>query len=135
MLDVSQEHLQQVRQEVRRLRSNGLSARDAIAQTGWAWNEAYALGNERLSCSLCVLASRNDLLNGAEHQPDHYRDLVDLEIASGFSFRQGLWLADLRPDLLTEEQRQALHQVRTAQPAQPTKREERYRPVQLCLFG
>ncbi len=135
MLDVSQEHLQQVRQEVRRLRSNGFYVQDAIARIGWAWHPAYALGNQRLSCSLCVLASRSDLLNGAEHQPDHYRDLVDLEIASGFSFRQGLWLADLRPDLLTEDQRQALRQVRTAQPAHPTEKEPCPLPVQLCLFG
>ena len=28
--------------------------------------------------------------------------LVDLELRSGFSFRQGLWLADLRPDLLAK---------------------------------
>ncbi len=135
MLGVSQEHLHQARQEVQRLRSNGSSVQDAIAQVGWAWHPAYALFNERLSCSLCVLASRRDLLNGAEHQPNHYRDLVDLEIASGFSFRQGLWLADLRPDLLTEEQREALHRVRTGQPAQPVEKEAYYRPVQLCLFS
>ncbi len=135
MLGVSQEQLRNVRQQVQRLRADGHRVRDVIAQVGWAWHPAYALGNERLSCSLCVLASRSDLLNGAEHQPDHYRDLVDLEIASGFSFRQGLWLADLRPDLLTEDQRQALHRVRTAQPGHPMERETCSRPVQLCLFG
>ncbi len=135
MLGISQVCLQQIRYQVQQMRRMGNSVPDAIAQVGWKWHPAYALGNERLSCSLCVLVSRSDLLNGAEHQPDHYRDLVNLEIASGFSFRQGLWLADLRPDLLTEEQCQSLRRVRTEQPAQPVERKVRDRPVQLCLFG
>jgi 3'-phosphoadenosine 5'-phosphosulfate sulfotransferase (PAPS reductase)/FAD synthetase len=135
MLGISQEHLQHVRRQVQWLRTSGYSVRDAITQAAWGWHPAYALGNERLSCSLCVLASRSDLLNGAEHQPDHYRDLVDLEIASGFSFRQGLWLADLRPDSLTAEQRQVLHRVRAGQPAQPAESKARYRSIQLCLFN
>lgn len=74
---------------------------------------AYLLGNERLSCTLCILASVNDLKNGAEHNPDHYRQLVDLEIKSGFSFRMNFWLADLRPDLLTDQQKTAYTTMRT----------------------
>lgn len=35
------------------------------AQEGWPAHPAYVFGNQRLSCTLCVLASRNDLLNGA----------------------------------------------------------------------
>lgn len=103
-LGVSPEHLHEVREQTRVIRSQGGTWQQAIAEAGWHWHPAYALGNERLSCSICVLASKNDLLNGIHFHPDYYRHLVDLELQSGFSFRQGLWLADLRPDLLTDEQ-------------------------------
>lgn len=66
---------------------------------------AYAHGNQRLSCAMCVLASVNDLLNGAHYQPETYRELCQIEIDSGFSFRNGFWLGSLRPDLLTDAQR------------------------------
>jgi len=66
---------------------------------------AYALGNERLSCALCVLAGENDLLNGAEFAPDLYRQYTRWEMESGWSFQDGKWLSDLRPDLLEPEVR------------------------------
>ncbi len=50
-------------------------------------------------------------MNGIEFHPDYYRQLVQLEIDSGFAFRQGLWLGDLRPELLTEEQRNRLQRL------------------------
>ncbi len=65
---------------------------------------AYTLGNERLSCALCVLGSVNDLLNGAINNPDTYRELCQIEMESGFSFRKNLWLGTLKPELLTEAQ-------------------------------
>jgi hypothetical protein len=113
-LGVTQAQLKTMRDRVRAIRATGIALEQAIAEVGWPWHPAYALGNERLSCSLCVLASRNDLLNGIEFHPDYYRQLVQLEIDSGFAFRQGLWLGDLRPDLLTELQRERLEQVRVA---------------------
>lgn len=63
---------------------------------------AYALGNQRLSCSMCILAGQNDLLNGAEHNPDVYRELCRIEAVTGYSFKNKIWLSDLRPDLLPE---------------------------------
>jgi 3'-phosphoadenosine 5'-phosphosulfate sulfotransferase (PAPS reductase)/FAD synthetase len=113
-LGVTPTQLRAVRDRVRAIRAAGGTLDQAITEAGWLWHPAYALGNERLSCSLCILASRNDLLNGIEFHPDYYRQLVQLEIDSGFSFRQGLWLGDLRPDLLTEPQRTALEQLRIA---------------------
>lgn len=68
----------------------------------WA-HPAYALGNQRLSCSMCIMASQNDLLNGSEHNPDTYRELCRIEAESGWSFRAKMWLSDLRPELLPEE--------------------------------
>jgi 3'-phosphoadenosine 5'-phosphosulfate sulfotransferase (PAPS reductase)/FAD synthetase len=45
----------------------------------WEYHPAYVLGNERVSCALCVLASKNDLVIGKEHEPDVYKMIVKLE--------------------------------------------------------
>lgn len=63
---------------------------------------AYLRGNHRLSCMMCVLADENDLRNGAEYNPDLYRELVRLEDISGFAFQQNKPLSRLRPDLLED---------------------------------
>jgi 3'-phosphoadenosine 5'-phosphosulfate sulfotransferase (PAPS reductase)/FAD synthetase len=96
-LGVSMAYLAWVRQQVR----DGQTP-DAL---GWTWHPAYAYGNQRVSCMLCVLANRNDHRNGAAHNPALYRHLVDLELESGYSFQNGRWLADLSPDLLRPDQR------------------------------
>jgi 3'-phosphoadenosine 5'-phosphosulfate sulfotransferase (PAPS reductase)/FAD synthetase len=101
-LGVSMAELSDIRQQVRALREQGTRSYEAVAATGWRYHPAYALGNERLSCSICILGAMNDINNGIEHNPDYYRELVKLEQASGFTFRQNLRLADLRPDLLDE---------------------------------
>ena len=59
--------------------------------------------NQRLSCALCVLASLNDLINGAVHNPDTYREYCRIEAVTGYSFRKDFWLSDLRPELLPQE--------------------------------
>lgn len=63
---------------------------------GWKGHPAYVMGNQRLSCAICVLASRNDITNGARHNSDLYNALVAMEVESGFSFRQDLRLEDLQ---------------------------------------
>jgi len=75
---------------------------DCIRQHGDIAHPAYALGNTRLSCACCVLTSVNDLLNGAVHNPDTYRELCRIEAVTGYSFRKDFWLSDLKPDLLLE---------------------------------
>lgn len=67
---------------------------------GWQAHPAYVFGNERVSCALCVLASRNDLRVGAIHNPDLYRTYVQMERESGFTFQHGKALADVAPELL-----------------------------------
>ena len=62
---------------------------------GWPAHVAYVIGNQRVSCALCVLASKNDLKNGAVHHPDLYIELVSMETESGVSFRQDLALSTL----------------------------------------
>ncbi len=82
---------------------------ECIRQHGNVAHPAYALGNARLSCACCVLASVNDLLNGAAHNPDTYRELCRIEAVTGYSFRQDCWLSDLQPDLLPDSTRIAVH--------------------------
>jgi len=62
-----------------------------------------------MSCSCCFLARKEDVKIGAYYHPETYREIVELEIVSGFSFFQdGTWLGSLCPHLLTQEQRQRL---------------------------
>ena len=75
---------------------------DCIRRHGNIHHEAYSLGNHRLSCALCVLASLNDLINGAVHNPDTYREYCRIEAVTGYSFRKDFWLSDLKPELLPE---------------------------------
>ncbi len=69
------------------------------ALEGFAGHPAYVFGNTRLSCALCVLASRNDLVNGMRHCPEIYREYVAMEDESGFSFRKGMSLKDLAKEV------------------------------------
>ena len=89
---------------------------DCIRRHGNIHHEAYSLGNHRLSCALCVLASLNDLLNGAVHNPDTYCEYCRIEAVTGYSFRKNFWLSDLKPDLLPENTLIAVrdHKRRTA---------------------
>jgi 3'-phosphoadenosine 5'-phosphosulfate sulfotransferase (PAPS reductase)/FAD synthetase len=75
---------------------------DCIHQHGDVYHEAYKYGNHRLSCALCVLASLDDLINGAVHNPDTYREYCRIEAVTGYSFRKDFWLSDLKPELLPE---------------------------------
>jgi 3'-phosphoadenosine 5'-phosphosulfate sulfotransferase (PAPS reductase)/FAD synthetase len=83
---------------------------EEIHQHGNLFHPAYGLGNQRLSCALCVLASLNDLLNGAIHNPDAYRELCRIEAVTGYSFRPKFWLSDLQPQLLPAETLSAVRQ-------------------------
>jgi len=89
---------------------------NCIRQHGNIAHPAYGLGNTRLSCALCVMASLNDLTNGAEHNPDAYREFCRIEAVTGYSFRKDFWLSDLRPDLLPAETLAAVreHQGKSA---------------------
>lgn len=60
----------------------------AIVEAGFRAHPAYAMGNERVSCAMCVLASAGDLANGAEARPDTFEKLREIEARSGFNFQQ-----------------------------------------------
>lgn len=88
---------------------------EAHAQIGFPLHEAYHMGATRLSCSYCVLASLHNLVTSAKNPGNHqsYRDIVDIEIASGFSFQPGRWLADVASELLLPEQTALLAAAKT----------------------
>lgn len=79
-----------------------------IRENGNIFHPAYSLENPntRLSCALCVLANQNDLMNGAVHNPDTYLELCRIELESGYSFQPKQWLCSLRPELLSDVERQ-----------------------------
>jgi 3'-phosphoadenosine 5'-phosphosulfate sulfotransferase (PAPS reductase)/FAD synthetase len=69
-------------------------ARKVYAETGevptwWSFHPAYAKGNTRVSCALCVLACKADFTNGITHNPELAGYLSEMEQRSGFTMRQG----------------------------------------------
>lgn len=60
----------------------------AIELAGEKPHWAYAAGNERLSCTFCILGSKNDLRNGAKQRPELYREYVQLERDTGYTMHQ-----------------------------------------------
>lgn len=59
-----------------------------IERAGQLTHHAYALGNERLSCVFCILASRNDLRNGAKHHPELLAKYQEIEGRTGYTMHQ-----------------------------------------------
>lgn len=76
---------------------------DYVRSRGDVLHEAYRIyGTTRVSCAFCVMGSEHDLRassNCAENQAI-YREMVELEVVSTFSFQSTRWLGDLAPDLL-----------------------------------
>jgi len=81
-----------------RLAPKGAGEED-VAFIGWNAHPAYIYGNERLSCALCIMASKNDLLNGARRHPELFNTLLEMERTSGCTFTQKLSLAELAEEI------------------------------------
>jgi 3'-phosphoadenosine 5'-phosphosulfate sulfotransferase (PAPS reductase)/FAD synthetase len=76
-------------------------------RSAFAGHYAYRVnGNTRVSCCVCVLSSLHDLQASLRDKRNHaaYRRVVNLEVASAFSFQPSRWLGDVRPELLSLEQ-------------------------------
>lgn len=107
---------------------------------GYKWGRAYALGNQRLSCRICPLASHNDLINGIAWNPDHFRDISHLERRSGFSFQSSQWLSDLGLTHLDDREQAELDEAKhrnlgyRQQQKQQKQQKKSNRPQQLTLF-
>lgn len=81
--------------DVNRRRELYRAGRHEEALWGFPAHPAYVFGNQRLSCALCVLASKNDILCGARHNPEILQEYVAMERESGFTFRKDLSLSNL----------------------------------------
>lgn len=57
----------------------------AIRDAGQKPHYAYALGNERLSCVFCIMASRNDLRTGAREHPALLKEYDEMERRTGYA--------------------------------------------------
>lgn len=76
------------------------AAGDRTALVDWPAAPAYVLGNERLSCAMCVLAPKPsaehpDLVNGARYNPSTWAAMVDLERTYGYTFRLDISLEQI----------------------------------------
>ena len=58
-----------------------------IRDTGLPRHRAYDLGNDRVSCALCMMASEGDICRGAEARPDLAERFIRIERDTGFTFR------------------------------------------------
>ncbi len=68
----------------------------------WNFHPAYAMGNERLSCMMCVLGSKSDIKNGIRNNWALAQELIDMERESGFSFKHGQSIEQLRNEVIAE---------------------------------
>lgn len=68
---------------------------DRIRASGVRYHWAYDKGMKRLSCSFCVLASREDLECAARLRPDMAATYVELEAEIGHRFKADLSMAEI----------------------------------------
>lgn len=67
---------------------HGLSREDVFATirgAGQVPHWAYAAGNDRLSCTFCIMGSPRDIANGARHRPDLLAKYVEIERRTGYT--------------------------------------------------
>lgn len=62
---------------------------ETIREAGEEPHYAYARGNARLSCIVCILSSRADTRNGAIHHPEVFAEYVEAERRTGSTVHQG----------------------------------------------
>jgi 3'-phosphoadenosine 5'-phosphosulfate sulfotransferase (PAPS reductase)/FAD synthetase len=62
---------------------------------------AYALGNERVSCALCMMASRNDLVNGVRYNPEIAQEISKRELEWGYTYTHNESITEIIKELHT----------------------------------
>jgi 3'-phosphoadenosine 5'-phosphosulfate sulfotransferase (PAPS reductase)/FAD synthetase len=72
---------------------------EGIVPTEWNFHPAYAMGNSRLSCAICVLANRSDVLNGVKHNPEVAEEMEQMEKESGFTFQSNFSITEAKRQL------------------------------------
>lgn len=92
------------REDLERRRTLYKSGHTAEALNGWPAHPAYVFGNERVSCALCILATKNDLQVGAAHNPALLNEYIEMEKESGFSFKHGFSLTELENRTIVQQE-------------------------------
>ncbi|GFO67907.1 hypothetical protein GMLC_14860 [Geomonas limicola] len=90
---------------------------DYLTRKNEPLHEAYTeYGCSRVSCSFCFMAGLEDLVGAAScsDNQDTYRRMVELEITSTFAYQGNRWLADVAPQLLTQDQKDRLAKAKEA---------------------
>ena len=88
---------------------------DYIRKRGDVLHVAYTIFQaSRVSCAFCIMSTERDLAAAARcaDNQDIYREMVDLEICSTFSFQGTRWLGDVAPHLLDANRREGLVQAK-----------------------
>jgi len=97
-------------------------------------HEAYTIyGSSRVSCAFCIMASAQDLRAAASCASNEaiYREMVELEIRSTFSFQGDRWLGDVAPALLDPFTRSRLQEAKER--AEARKQAEALLPMSLLF--
>ena len=68
---------------------------ESIALLDWSFHHAYVIGNQRLSCAICVLACDEDLKNGAKANPELASTYLKWEEETGITFKNSKSLKDI----------------------------------------
>ena len=105
-----------------------------IKGRGDVLHEAYTIyGSSRVSCAFCIMASAQDLRAAASCASNEaiYREMVELEIRSTFSFQGDRWLGDVAPALLDAVTRGRLMEAKER--AEDRKQAEALLPVSLLF--
>lgn len=95
---------------------------DAIEESGWGYHPMYdgentvtGVGNNRLSCAMCILADPNDLRNGAYSNPETYARLCRVEMKTKFSYQRDRWLCSIAPELLPDDVKEQWEEFQNAE--------------------
>lgn len=90
-----------------------------IRAAGESPHPAYALGNRRLSCLLCIYGHPGDLRNGALADPENFSQYVALERETGYTCHQSRRPLEEVAGLTVEEARRLHDQRRRLPVVQP----------------
>ena len=72
---------------------------DCIRRSGAPYHRAYDLGMPRLSCVFCIFAPRAALMIAGEHNRALLDDYIGVEERTGFTFKNGFALSEIRDAL------------------------------------
>lgn len=58
-----------------------------VVPAWWPFHAAYAMGNDRVSCMICIMGSLNDIMNGAKNNPELLNEMIMMEDIGKATFK------------------------------------------------